>query len=112
MDATQNHQADPALFQMRERYPELGSGPLPVEPYISPAYFELEKRHIFKRVWQHVGREAEIPQPGDFFVVDLPASDASLIVIRGRDNVIRALHNVCSHRLNKVVYEPRGSARR
>ncbi len=113
MDATANRgEVQPGLSRMRERYPELGSGPLPVEPYISPAYFELEKRHIFKRVWQHVGRAAEIPQPGDFFVADLPASDASLIVMRGRDGVIRALHNVCSHRLNKVVYESRGSVRR
>src|SRR5690348_7763513 len=95
-----------------ERYAHLGSDRLPIEPYISPAYYESEKRHIFKRVWQHVGRESEIPKPGDFFVVDLPASDASLIVIRGRDGVIRAMHNVCSHRLNKVVYEERGSARK
>ena len=43
------------------RYPELGSEPIPIEPYISPQYFELEKKYLFKKVWIHVGRVEEIP---------------------------------------------------
>jgi phenylpropionate dioxygenase-like ring-hydroxylating dioxygenase large terminal subunit len=93
---------------LHARYPELGSGPIPVEPYISPAWYVREKTHIFKKVWQHVGRVEELPNPGSYLCVDLPASDANIIVIRGDDGVLHAMHNVCSHRLNKLVYEERG----
>ena len=34
-----------------EKYPELGSGPIPTEPYISPAWYEQEKEKIFSKVW-------------------------------------------------------------
>jgi phenylpropionate dioxygenase-like ring-hydroxylating dioxygenase large terminal subunit len=94
------------------RYPELGTGPVSIEPYISPDYFAREKRHIFKKVWQHVARVEELAEPGDFLTVELPASDASLIVTRGRDGALHAMHNVCSHRMNKVVYDERGNARK
>ena len=41
-------------------YPELGTGPIAIEPYISPAYFELERERIFRRVWLNVAREDAI----------------------------------------------------
>lgn len=98
--------------RFHDRYPELGTGPIPVEPYISREYYEREKEQIFKKTWLHVGRVEEIPQPGDYFVKDLPACDTSIIVVRDQDGAIRAMHNVCAHRLNQVVYQPRGNARR
>lgn len=94
------------------RYPHLGTAPVPIEPYISREYYEREKRHIFKKVWQHVGRVEELPKPGDYLCVELPASDASLIVIRDLDGTLHAMHNVCSHRMNKILYDPRGSMRK
>lgn len=100
--------AELGVDSLHERYPHLGTGPVPIEPYISPEYFEREKKHIFKKVWQHVGRVEELPNPGDYVLVDLPASDASVIVTRGRDGKLHAMHNVCSHRMNKVVYDARG----
>jgi phenylpropionate dioxygenase-like ring-hydroxylating dioxygenase large terminal subunit len=98
--------------ELRERYRELGTTPVPVEPYISPAYYELEKKYIFKRMWIHVGRVEEIAKPGDFFVRQLDACDASIVVARNREGQIRAFHNVCSHRMNKIAYAPYGSTRR
>ena len=38
-----------------DRYPELGTGPIAVEPYISPAFFERERETIFRKVWLNVG---------------------------------------------------------
>ncbi len=94
------------------RYPELGSEPIPIEPYISPQYFELEKKYLFKKVWIHVGRVEEIPSAGDYFVKQLDACDASVLVVRNRDGAIHAFHNVCSHRMNKMVYTERGSTKK
>ena len=54
------------------------------------------------------GGVEELPSPGSYLCVDLPASDASVIVVRGDDGKLHAMHNVCSHRLNKVVYDERG----
>jgi phenylpropionate dioxygenase-like ring-hydroxylating dioxygenase large terminal subunit len=95
-----------------ERYPQLGKGPIPLEQYLSPEHFELEKKYIFGRAWLHVGRVEQIANPGDFFTKDLDAPNATLIVVRGRDGKVRALHNVCAHRCNRVVHEASGCATR
>src|SRR5881409_767832 len=80
-------------------YPELGFDPLPVEPLISPRYYELEKERIFRRVWLNVGTiAADCPNPGDYFVKEIEVCDASVLVMHGKDGQIRAFYNVCSHR--------------
>ena len=48
-----------------DRYPELGTGPIPVEPYISREYFEKEREYIFRKVWLNIGRIEQIRRPGD-----------------------------------------------
>lgn len=98
--------------RLHDRYPELGRGTLPVAPYIDPAYFELEKKYIFKKTWLHVGRVEEIPKVGDYIIRELPVCDASIVIARDRKMKIHAFHNVCSHRLNKIAYEPAGNTRK
>ena len=92
-----------------KKYPEVGTGPVSAEPCISPEYFELERERVFRRTWLYVGRMEAIPKPGDYFVQDLAVCQASILVIRGTDKVIRAFHNVCSHRGNKLVWDDQGS---
>jgi phenylpropionate dioxygenase-like ring-hydroxylating dioxygenase large terminal subunit len=81
-------------LRLHDRYPELGLGTLPVRPYTSPEYYQLEKSHIFKKFWLQVGRVEEIPKTGDYFVKDLAACDASVVVTRNRAGQVRAFHNV------------------
>jgi len=45
--------------------PDLGTGPVPVAPVVSPEYFEREREAIFKKVWLNLGRVEDIPNPGD-----------------------------------------------
>ncbi len=92
-----------------EAYPELGTGPIPIEPCVSAEYFELERERIYKRTWLNVGRVEHIPRPGAYFVKDLPVCDTSVILTRGRDAALQAFHNMCSHRGNKIVWDRRGS---
>jgi phenylpropionate dioxygenase-like ring-hydroxylating dioxygenase large terminal subunit len=101
--------AAPNGKKWHDLYPELGKGPVPIEPYISQEYFDLERERIFRKVWLNVGREEEIPKPGDYLVKDLPVGKTSLLIIRGKDGRIRAFHNVCSHRSNKLVWDRSGS---
>lgn len=84
-------------------HPELGDGPLPVEPYVSPEYFEREREHIFRKSWLLACHESEIPKPGDFVVKELAIFRASVVIVRGRDGAVRAFHNVCRHRGNKLI---------
>ena len=92
-----------------EAYPELGTGPIPIEPCVSPEYFELERERIYKQTWLNVGRIEQLPRPGDYFVKDLPVCDTSIILTRGRDGALHAFHNMCSHRGNKIVWDKKGS---
>jgi len=104
-----------AVFDINKRwaleYPELGTDPVPTEPCISQEYFERERQRVFRRVWLYVGRVEEIPRAGDYFVRDLVACNTSIIVVRGKDGVIRAFHNICSHRGNTLVWEKQGACR-
>ncbi len=94
-----------------QTYPELGTGPVPIEPCISPEYHALERERIFKQVWLNVGRVEEIPKAGDYLVKNIAAGEASVLIVRGRDGTIRAFHNMCSHRGNKVVWDGDGTCR-
>ena len=86
-------------------YPELGTEPLPIDSYLSQDQYELERDRVFKRAWLMIGRVEEIPARGDYKIKRLDVASTSIIVMRGRDNEIRAFHNICSHRGNKVLAE-------
>jgi len=86
-------------------FPEFGTGPVPVESYISPEYFALEREHVFRKSWLLFCHDTEIPEPGDFIVKDIAFLGTSIIVARGIDRKVRAFHNVCRHRGGKLVFE-------
>ncbi len=88
-----------------EHHPELGTGPVRFEDSISPEFFELEREAIFKRAWLNVGRVEQLPRGGSYFTKTLPGLRASVIVTRDRDGEVRAFHNVCRHRGNRLLWE-------
>lgn len=94
---------------------ELGVAPVSVDVIRNPAIYELEREKIFRKVWLKFGTESELPNPGDYKVRELAVVDSSIIVVRGKDRRLRAFHNVCTHRGNKVVptagFETFGQAR-
>src|SRR5262245_35123470 len=92
-------------------YPELGTEPVAVEPFVSPEYFALKREKVFRNSWLNVGVTREIPNPGDYIVREIEITKTSLIIVRGRDNVIRGLHNVCKHRGNKLTQACNGTAK-
>ncbi len=92
-------------------YPELGTGPIPIEPYISREFFEKEQALIFRKVWLNVGRVEQLPNPGDYFVKDLAVCKTSILIVRGKDGTIRAFHNMCAHRGNKLVADASGTCK-
>lgn len=87
-------------LEHRSPVPELV---VPLSRYISPEEFELERQHVFGKSWLYIGQAADIAGRGDYFVRELEVPKASLLVVRGRDDVIRAFHNICRHRGNALV---------
>src|SRR3546814_19428082 len=69
--------------------------------YLSREFADAEAEHLWPRVWQVACREEEIPRPGNYIAYDIV--DDSIIVTRGEDEEIRALHNVCHTRGRRLV---------
>ncbi|MBI3304139.1 MAG: Rieske 2Fe-2S domain-containing protein [Deltaproteobacteria bacterium] len=64
--------------------------------YTDPHIFAEELEKIFYRGWVFVGRESEVPQPGDF--VTRPIGRQPVIMVRGKDQKVAVLLNRCAHR--------------
>lgn len=80
----------------------LGTGPLSTAPYVSDGYFGRETQ-IWKQSWLAVGRVADLKRAGDYITFDLGVAHASIVVVRGDDQRLRAFHNVCSHRAGRIL---------
>jgi len=80
---------------------------LPAWAYTSEELFELEKDVLFRRHWQIAGHVSNVPNPGDYFCLDLIGERA--LIVRGKDGKVRAFHNVCRHRGSRVVADDAGT---
>lgn len=81
---------------------------LPARCYHDPAILEWEREHIARRDWVLVAREEDVPEPGSFKRLEVEGED--VILVRGRDDVVRALYNVCQHRGTAVEERDCGKA--
>ena len=77
--------------------------------YTSQDQFDHEARTVLRNGWHCLGRVDEVPEPGDFFTVQL--LNEPLLVVRGDDGTIRVLANVCRHR-GMPLAEGRGNTKR
>jgi glycine betaine catabolism A len=75
-----------------------------------PGLYQLDLERIWRRGWLFAGHTCEVKRPGDYFVFDVDAD--SIIVIRGDDGRVHALHNTCRHRGMKVCAEGAGHVAR
>ena len=82
----------------------LGTEPISYEDSISPEFYELEREAVFKRAWLNVGRVEQLPRSGSYFTKELVAARTSVIIVRDKEGGVRAFHNVCRHRGNKLVW--------
>ncbi len=86
----------------------LGTAPVPAGPYYREDYFELEREAVFRRTWLQIGHISELPEPGTFVVRSVDVANASILITRGKDGVIRAFHNVCTHRGTQLTSDEGG----
>ena len=76
---------------------------LPLAEKVTHERFAAEREKIFRRSWLYLGKATDLTQPGSYFVKELPTLNASLIIVRGDDGKVRAFHNICRHRGNKLI---------
>lgn len=83
---------------------------LPRELYVGEDAFHFDTQVMLKSVWLYACTAAHVKNPGDYFVFEVGHN--AIIIVRGRDNEIRAFWNSCRHRGAKICVEQRGRAPR
>ena len=91
---------DPAHFE-KVRRPLLEAQTLPPWCYSSEAFYRAEVERVFMRSWNAVGRVENLPETGDYRVLELVG--VPLLLVRGNDGKIRAFANSCRHRGSRVA---------
>ncbi|MEO1139865.1 MAG: SRPBCC family protein [Pseudomonadota bacterium] len=81
---------------------------MPPSVYTSHAFLQRELSDIFSKDWFCVGRASALADPGDYVTLDL--ANQPIIVLRDQDGTLRAMSNVCRHRMSTLL-EGRGNAR-
>jgi carnitine monooxygenase subunit len=76
---------------------------IPTQRYYDPEFFQLEKKHLWPRVWQMACRLEEIPDVGDYTVYNI--LDHSILLLHTTDGV-RAFRNACRHRGVRLAHGP------
>jgi phenylpropionate dioxygenase-like ring-hydroxylating dioxygenase large terminal subunit len=79
---------------------DVAGGRIPKDRYLSADLWRLEQERVWKKVWQWACLEDDLPDPGSY--VEHQIGDQSILVLRGDDGQIRAFHNVCLHRGNRL----------
>jgi phenylpropionate dioxygenase-like ring-hydroxylating dioxygenase large terminal subunit len=91
---------DPVHYA-KVRLPVLQAETLPNWCYTSEAFYRREVERMFKRNWNFVGREDELPKPGDYVALDMFGE--GVIILRDKAGRLRAFANTCRHRGTKLL---------
>lgn len=83
---------------------------LDIAAYRDPALFETEFRRLFRETPQVACLSTDIAEPGSFRCFD--DLGVPIVVSRGKDGVVRAFLNICTHRGARLVREEHGRATR
>ncbi|KAJ5352405.1 Aromatic-ring-hydroxylating dioxygenase alpha subunit [Penicillium brevicompactum] len=99
--STSNPTIDSDLAVSKE--PELPEG-----WWSSREFFELERRGLFSQTWIYLAHTAQFKKPGAYQSFDL--AGFPVFLIRGKDDKIRAFHNVCRHRAYTITRKETGAS--
>src|SRR3989338_4808045 len=81
---------------------------MPKSVYTSAEFLEQEQRHIFAHDWLCACRAETLPNAGDYLTMKIAGEP--ILVLRDRDGEIRAMSNVCRHRMStlrgSIIFTP------
>jgi len=73
----------------------------PPQVYTSPEFLELERDGIFNKEWICIGRSDEFSNLGDYRVATISRDE--VIVLRDHNGELRAMSNICRHRMMSLL---------
>lgn len=77
---------------------------IPSAFYTDPAFLDLELKSVFSRSWQFIARVDQLIEPGSCVAGEIAGEP--VVVVRGRDGVLRGFFNVCRHHAAEIVARP------
>ncbi|MGN6314309.1 MAG: aromatic ring-hydroxylating oxygenase subunit alpha [Rhodanobacteraceae bacterium] len=83
---------------------------LPARFYTGAQSHELDRRAVFAKGWQLLAHTSRLVRAGDHVVGEI--TGVPLLIVRGSDGELRALHNVCRHRAGPLALCDGREARR
>ncbi|HJT92560.1 MAG TPA: aromatic ring-hydroxylating dioxygenase subunit alpha [Mycobacterium sp.] len=78
--------------------------------YVSDSVFAAEQERIFENMWFCAVRSSDLALPGKFRTVQIGRE--SVLLVRGRDGLLRGFLNICRHRGAQLCTERQGEVRR
>lgn len=99
------HFPKPQEGSWTEHYPGLGTKPVSYYDSISQEFYDKEQQAIFLRTWLNIGRVEDLPRNGSYFTRELEWAKKSILVAKDGSGTVRAFHNICRHRGNKLVWD-------
>lgn len=69
---------------------------IPADRYRTAEFAELEHAHVWPKAWVIACSVDHVAQPGDLYEARI--GRYSVLIVRGRDGVLRAFQNACRHR--------------
>jgi phenylpropionate dioxygenase-like ring-hydroxylating dioxygenase large terminal subunit len=107
--ATVRRFLDGMAFEAARTGPPEGFPSLPDIPgarYTDRAFLELERTHLWRKSWLYACHIDELPKAGSFILWKKTGSP--ILIVRGKDDVVRAFYNTCRHRGGPLVKTPCG----
>ncbi|KAJ5669355.1 Aromatic-ring-hydroxylating dioxygenase alpha subunit [Penicillium macrosclerotiorum] len=98
---TPNERSSSALNVSKE--PEVPEG-----WWSSKEIFELERRGLFSKSWLYLAHSTQFSKSGAYQSFNI--AGFSIFLIRGKDNQIRAFHNICRHRAYSITKKETGAS--
>lgn len=96
------HMTDPAAeLKANVAVPFAQARAMPKSVYTSEDFAARELSHVFAKQWFSLGRASRLAKPGDYVTAELAGEP--IIVLRDRDGGLRAMSNVCRHRMSVLL---------
>ncbi len=74
---------------------------MPPSVYTSPEFLQREIADVFAKEWFSAGRASALSKPGDYVTLELAGQP--LFVMRDSTGQLRAMSNVCLHRMSTLL---------
>ncbi|EPE37007.1 ISP [Glarea lozoyensis ATCC 20868] len=81
---------------------------LPQNWWTDDKLFQLERRAVFSKNWLLATHACRFKKPGDYRTFEV--AGYSILLILGKDKMLRAFQNICRHRAYRVTKKESGSS--